>query len=273
MKLYKWLNGNQSCHAGKYTWSLPQNGEPGEWTSYLGGPLDPCARGYHLCRVGDLVVWLAPDLYEVETRGDVLKAGDKVVVRQCRLLRRVSAWDKRTARLFACDCAEHVLPIFEEQYPNDRMPREVIKTARRYICGEASAQDLYAARYTARAAAMYTAMDAAAAAAWDATMSATMSAAVGAVGAAARDAAKVAAWHAVRAAVGAAAISAAVDAVGATAWDAGDAVKAAVGAAASGVVAAAARGAVAAAARDAERAWQTQHLCETLGIEEERDGD
>ena len=35
----------------------------------------------------------------------------------------------RLARLFACDCAEHVLPLFESQHPNDNRPRAAIEAA------------------------------------------------------------------------------------------------------------------------------------------------
>ena len=32
--------------------------------------------------------------------------------------------------LCACDCAEYVLPIFENHYPNDNRPRNLIETLR-----------------------------------------------------------------------------------------------------------------------------------------------
>jgi hypothetical protein len=49
-------------------------------------------------------------------------------------------------RLFACDCAEHVLGIFEAKYPEDKRPRDCIATARRFASGEATEQELAAAR-------------------------------------------------------------------------------------------------------------------------------
>lgn len=102
-------------------------------------------------------------------------------------------------RLFAADCAESVLHIFEKEHPDDDRPRKAILAARDYANGFISSQELKAAR----------------------------DAAVGAVGAAARgaawaagDAARDAAGDAARgaeAAVGAAASVAAWDA----AWAAG----------------------------------------------------
>ncbi|MHC1788274.1 putative immunity protein [Solidesulfovibrio sp.] len=62
----------------------------------------------------------------------------------------------RIARLAACDFAEAALPFFEREHPNDSRPREAINVARRFSRGEASSDELAAAR------------DAAWAAAWDA---------------------------------------------------------------------------------------------------------
>jgi hypothetical protein len=49
-------------------------------------------------------------------------------------------------RLLACDFAEHVLPIYEAAHPGDMRPRLAIEVARRYAIGEATAEDLEAAR-------------------------------------------------------------------------------------------------------------------------------
>ena len=75
----------------------------------------------------------------------------------------------RLARLFACDCAEHVLPIFETKYPDDKRPRQAIEVSRRYATGEATSEELAATW----------------AATWAATRAATRAAAWAAAGAAA----------------------------------------------------------------------------------------
>ena len=69
--------------------------------------------------------------------------------------------DEKFARLFACDCAEHVLYLFEAKYPNDDRPRKAIEVARRFADGGATTEELAAAR----AAAWEAAWDAARAAA------------------------------------------------------------------------------------------------------------
>ena len=111
-------------------------------------------------------------------------------------------------RLFACDCAEHVLGIFEKKYPEDKRPQECIETARRFAYGLATEKERDAARDAAG--------DAAGDAAWDAARAAGD--AWAAAGAAAGDAAWAAAWAAAGAAAGDAAWDAARAAAGAAAW-------------------------------------------------------
>jgi hypothetical protein len=94
------------------------------------------------------------------------------------------------ARLLACNYAEHVLPIFETQYPDDDRPRKAIAVSRRYARGEATEAELTAA---------WNAAWAAEAAAWNAAWAAEAAAeaaAWAAARAAARDAG--AAWNAAR---------------------------------------------------------------------------
>ena len=193
--LYKVLDeNNRSMHGGAATWT------PGEWMPAVEGPLVPCANGYHLCRRQDLVNWLGPVIRVAEYQGERVDCDPpaarpdetKVVVRQAMVGERLTTWNERTARLFACDCAEHVLPLFERKHPDDERPRRAIETARRFANGQATPDELDAAR------------DADWDAAWDAAR------------AAARDAARDAAWAAARDAAGDAAWAAAGDA----AWDA-----------------------------------------------------
>jgi hypothetical protein len=114
--------------------------------------------------------------------------------------------DTRTPRLWACDCAERVLPIFESDRPGDLRPRDAIRASRRYARGEIGAAARDAAEVAAEVAAWVAARAAAGAAAGDAARAAA--------GAAARDAAEVAAWVAARAAGRAAAGDAARAAAG-----------------------------------------------------------
>ena len=166
--LYKVLD-EKGCafHGGHGKWHLPSGKRPGKWMPEI-KDIVPCRRGYHVVTLAQLPEWLGPALYEVEVRGERIDQANKSVVSQARLIRRVVTWNERTARLFACDCAEHVLPIFEKQCPKDTMPREAIAVARRYADGKATAEELAAARAAARAAAWAAAWDAAWDAAWGA---------------------------------------------------------------------------------------------------------
>ncbi len=226
-RLYKVLNDDGSCyHGGRGHWKLPTADGPGDWMPKLRGALEPCRRGYHLCREADLVNWLGPVIWIAEYEGDRVDVdsavGGKVVVRRARILSRVSNWDAQIARLFACDCAERALNREREHGREpDARSWESIAVARRFARGGATQTELDAAGDAAGAAAW--------AAAWAAARAAARAAAGAAAGAAVRDAARAAAW----AAAGAAARDAAWAAAGAAAG---------------------------AAARDAERHWQTNRL-------------
>jgi len=143
----------------------------------------------------------------------------------------------REIRLLACDFAEHTLSIFEEKYPNNKQPRQVIEVSRKFAEGKATREDLAVAK--------------------DAVWTAARDAAWAAAGAVARDI-LVAAWAARDAAWDAAkdvardildAAWAARDATWAAAWDAGRD--------------------VALAAWDAENQWQEKKFREMLAKFEE----
>lgn len=63
-------------------------------------------------------------------------------------LRSLNDVDKEL-RLFACDCAESVLHLFEGVYPKDNRPRNAIETARKYAQETATKEELDAANAAA----------------------------------------------------------------------------------------------------------------------------
>ena len=146
MKYYKVLGkGGVPCNGGTGQWSLPMGKKPGGWMPKIDN-IVPCQRGYHLCRAEDLICWLNEEIYEAEGRGKSIRHENKDVFEQARLIRKIETWNERTDRLFAVDCAEHVLPIFEKQYPNDDRPRKAIHAARDFVDGKISKESLDAAR-------------------------------------------------------------------------------------------------------------------------------
>ncbi|MFC1949720.1 putative immunity protein [Chloroflexota bacterium] len=50
-----------------------------------------------------------------------------------RIVELVKTTDHKTLAVWAIDCAERVLPYFEEQYPEDHSPRQAIKTLQEWI--------------------------------------------------------------------------------------------------------------------------------------------
>jgi hypothetical protein len=240
-KFYKVLGRDGLvCHGGTGVW------RKNRWRG-VRGPLVPCENGLHLCRAEHLVLWLGPTIWRAEYDGEMVDLDDKVVVRRARVTERIDAWNERTARLFAADCAERVLSLFESVYPGDDRPRAAIQAARDFA--EARAIE------TATAANAAWAAEAARAAVWAAEARAieTATAANAAWAAqAATWAAQAAAWS-VNAAWAAEAARAAVWAAEARAIETATAASAA-------WAAEAAR----AAAQAAEREWQTGRLLDYL---------
>ncbi len=189
---YKFLTGDGKGPYSNVPWPLPADGQPGAWMPAVTGDLVLCGNGYHACTERDLLTWLGATLYELEFDGEVVAGDDKVVGRCARLLRRIDTWNARTIRLFAADCAEHVLHLFEQRHPDDIRPRQAIAAARAFARGEIDQQALTAARAAAGDAAGDAAWDAA----WDAAGAAAGDAAGDAAGAAAATSERI--WQTAR---------------------------------------------------------------------------
>jgi hypothetical protein len=225
--------GRRPTHAGNgFVWPAPSGKRPGKWTDPVPSVV-PCESGYHLTTAAHLLDWAHAELWVAEGRGKRVDADNKVAFESARLVRRVDAWNERTAREFACWCTEQALPFADEV--TRAVCVDTIAVARAYAAGSATRDQLDAAWAAAWAAAG----DAAGAAAWAAAGDAAGAAARAAARAAAWAAAGAAAWAAARAAAGDAARDAAWAAAGAAAW---------------------------AAAWDAARDAQTAHLLDMLGL-------
>jgi hypothetical protein len=153
VKYYKFLTkNNKGAYSGyDYTDYLPQGNKPGKWLPIV-NDLVECASGYHACIIGDAVKWLEAICVEVEFKKEPIKADDKVLGNQMRIVRVIKSWNEQSARLFACDCAEHVLPIFEKVSPGDNRPRKAVEMARLFAEGRVTKEELAAAGEAAWAA-------------------------------------------------------------------------------------------------------------------------
>ena len=185
MTLYKVLQtGRRSNHDGS-EWPEP----PG--VRSIVGEVVPCENGLHLVDAEHIIDWLylGTEIWEAEPAegATIVKGPDKVAASAARLVRRLP-WDARAARLFAVDCAEHVLHHYEDRYPGDDRPRKAIEMAREVADGRAWSAARSAAGEAARSAA------------WAAAEAAEAAAARAAEAAAAARAARSAAWAAVEAA-------------------------------------------------------------------------
>ncbi len=244
------MAGRRSNHDGS-VWPEP----PG--TRRVDGEVVPCENGLHLVDADHVIDWLhlGTEIWEAEPAegATIVHADGKVAVSEARLVRQLP-WDDRAARLFAADCAAHVLHLYEDRYPGDDRPREAIEMARKVANGEADDAARSAAWAAAGSAAESAAGSAAESAAESAAWAAAGSAAESAAGSAAESAAR-AAWAASWSAAWSAAESAAESAARSAAW------------AASWSAAWSAAGSAAeSAARAAEREWQVDLLLRTLGI-------
>ena len=152
----------RSQHGGSGKWFIPKGKRMGKWMPAIKG-IRPCARGYHFVNIEQLPQWLGPTLYEIEVRGRVIHQADKSVAEQARLVRKVETWNDKTLRLFAADCAERGLGLYEKLYPNDDRPRKAIQAARDFANGLITKDAASATAYSANAAASATAYSAAAA--------------------------------------------------------------------------------------------------------------
>jgi hypothetical protein len=138
--------GRTAAHGGSGTWP-----PVGEWTKPIRGALVPCERGWHVCSAPQLIEWLSSEVYEVEYDGEIVADTNKFVVRHARLTRQL-VWNDTAALLFAADCAEHVLHLYERDYPDDKRPRAAIEATRAYARGEIAVAAWAAARDAAWAA-------------------------------------------------------------------------------------------------------------------------
>jgi hypothetical protein len=119
----------------------------------LKGEIIPCQYGYHASPSLWDALRYAPGALacKVELSGTIVPHGDdKYAASTRKLIAAVNV--ERELRLFAADCAEHVLYLFEEKYPDDDRPRKAIQAARDFANGLITAANAAYAAYAAYAA-------------------------------------------------------------------------------------------------------------------------
>ena len=90
-------------------------------------------------------------LAEVVVRGKVIAGEDKITAQEMKIL-RAWKWSKIDSVELAIYTAELVIGYYEENYPNDKRPREAIEAAKAYVKDPAYASAYAASAYAAYAA-------------------------------------------------------------------------------------------------------------------------
>ena len=105
--------------------------EIGKWVK-VDGKLDLCNIGLHACKkpIDSLEYIYGDRWFLAEWRGDTKKGDNKFCASEMRLLKEIPL---KVIKTFAVDCAEHVLPIYEKEYPNDSRVRDCIIATRNFI--------------------------------------------------------------------------------------------------------------------------------------------
>jgi hypothetical protein len=144
MKYYKILtvDGN-SIHEAGVKWQLPQKTSNGNWDP---GPWMPKINedglAYLVFNKHQIINWLGESIFEVEVKDILNESWDCVEVKQVRLISKIETWNSKNARIFAACCAEHILPIFENKYSSDELPRKAIAAAMDFALGKLNYEEL-----------------------------------------------------------------------------------------------------------------------------------
>jgi hypothetical protein len=182
MKGYRFVTKHMKSEHGNVTWKI------GEW-QHCDGNLVLCENGFHASQEPlDSLDYQAGDRwFQCETKGEVLRDVDKFCARSMRLTKEIPI---SVLQQFAIACAFKVLPMFENQYPDDNRPRKAIEASQTYL--QSPTKSNAKKRAAARAAAWNAVRDA-----WNVAASPTWNAARAAARAAAWVATSVAdaAWH------------------------------------------------------------------------------
>jgi hypothetical protein len=97
MIAYKFLAAGAIAPFTAFRW------EAGTWIDAEAA--DPCRAGIHACRVRDLPIWLADELWEIELDGAVVVGERKLVASRGRLTQRIERWTPELADRFGRFCA------------------------------------------------------------------------------------------------------------------------------------------------------------------------
>ena len=96
------------------------------------------------------MVWNEDSDTRHETGGNVVRRVQEI---DDSLIELANTTDQRTLALWAAECAERVLPLFEQRYPDDSRPSAAIDACRAWTRGEIRVSEARTAALAAHAAA------------------------------------------------------------------------------------------------------------------------
>ena len=155
MRAVHWLKNDMTSGTGsEKAWIIGE-------TRTIKGAIKLCIRGYHSSKSWYDALQYAHGVMAciVEVSGKTINGNDKQVSSTRKLIDVRDA--TKTLMEFGIDCAERVLPNFENYYPQDDRPRKTIKNTRDFNKGLITQDVLSAARSAARSAAWSAARSAA----------------------------------------------------------------------------------------------------------------
>ena len=140
IKGYKFVSKDLRSYSGdRPQWT------PGVMLTY-NGEVRPGYSGFHASsdlrsafnnRLGDR-------LFEVEARGVVYGDGGMFAAKEMKLTREIDL--KPLSVEYVIGCARHVLPNYEQKYPDDDRPRKAIEAAERWL-KEPTEENMLSAKY------------------------------------------------------------------------------------------------------------------------------
>ena len=130
-------------------------GDRPRWTPEVmrtyNGKVKPGSRGFHASSDlrSALDNKLGDRLFEVEAHGVVYGDGGMFAAKEMKLMREI--YLKRLSVEYAIGCARHVLPKYENKYPDDDRPRKAIEAAEKWL-KKPTKENMLSAKYAGSAA-------------------------------------------------------------------------------------------------------------------------
>jgi hypothetical protein len=142
---HKFLRAGAVGLITKEAWPLPGvEAERGGWRELPDGPLVPCRRGLHACRVDQLAYWLSAELWQVELGEEWIETRHSLVARRLRLVRRVEAWQGAAGQAFAEACAVRAEQAFAGTAEPSKLAREYLEQTRQFARARLTSLTAYA---------------------------------------------------------------------------------------------------------------------------------